>query len=768
MSHSPNTILALLLLLILCSLPQPSLSRQPFACDPKNPQTRTLKFCRVNLPIHVRARDLVSRLTLPEKIRLVVNNAIAVPRLGISGYDWWSEALHGVSNVGPGTKFGGDFPAATSFPQVILTAASFNDSLWEEIGKVVSDEARAMYNGGMAGLTFWSPNVNIFRDPRWGRGQETPGEDPMLAARYAAKYVRGLQGNMGGNRLKVAACCKHYTAYDIDNWNGVDRFHFNAKVSKQDLEDTYNVPFKACVVDGNVASVMCSYNQVNGKPTCADPDLLKNTIRGQWHLNGYIVSDCDSVGTFYDTQHYTATPEDAAAIAIQSGLDLDCGPFLALHTEGAINSGKLNQADLDNALVNLVTVQMRLGMFDGEPSSQPFGNLGPRDVCTPAHQQLALEAARQGIVLLENRGNSLPLSTARHRTIAVIGPNSDVTVTMIGNYEGVPCGYTTPLQGIARYAKTIHHTGCTGGVACTSNQQFGTAETAARGGDATVLVMGLDQTIEREYKDRTGLLLPGHQQELVQRVAAASKGPVILVLMSGGPIDVTFAKNNPRISSIIWVGFPGQAGGTAIADILFGTVNPGGKLPMTWYPQSYVARLPMTNMAMRPSRGYPGRTYRFYKGPVVYPFGYGLSYGRFTHTLARAPSQATFSLTTVRNTTLATSAIKLTHVDCNGPNLAVHVDVKNTGEIDGSHTILVFSTPPEGKWAEEKKLVGFQKAHVISGSSKRVRVDIHVCKHMSVVDQFGVRRIPVGEHKLQIGDVTHQITLQADLGEIKN
>uniref|UniRef100_A0A803NAF8 Glycoside hydrolase family 3 N-terminal domain-containing protein n=1 Tax=Chenopodium quinoa TaxID=63459 RepID=A0A803NAF8_CHEQI len=308
----------------------------PLACDPKNGLTRTLRFCRVNLPIRARVQDLIGRLNLQEKVKLLVNNAAPVPRLGIGGYEWWSEALHGVSNVGPGTKFRGAFPAATSFPQVITTAASFNASLWEAIGQVVSDEARAMYNGGTAGLTYWSPNVNIFRDPRWGRGQETPGEDPTLASHYASSYVRGLQGNYNKNRLKVAACCKHYTAYDLDNWNGVDRFHFNARVSKQDLEDTYNVPFKACVQEGRVASVMCSYNQVNGKPTCADPDLLRNTIRGQWRLNGYIVSDCDSVGVMYDDQHYTKTPEESAADSIKAGLDLDCGPFLAVHTEAAV------------------------------------------------------------------------------------------------------------------------------------------------------------------------------------------------------------------------------------------------------------------------------------------------------------------------------------------------------------------------------------------------------------------------------------------------
>lgn len=757
-----------LLLLLLLLAPTSWAARVPFACDPRSGLTRGLRFCRVALPIHVRVRDLIGQLTLQEKIRLLVNNAAAVPRLGIQGYEWWSEALHGVSNVGPGTRFGGAFPGATSFPQVITTAASFNSSLWEEIGRVVSDEARAMYNGGMAGLTYWSPNVNVFRDPRWGRGQETPGEDPVMAGKYAASYVRGLQGNVG-NRLKVAASCKHYTAYDLDNWNGVDRYHFNARVSKQDLEDTYNVPFKACVVDGKVASVMCSYNQVNGVPTCADPNLLKNTIRGQWRLNGYIVSDCDSVGVLYENQHYTTTPEDAAADTIRAGLDLDCGPFLAVHTEAAIRGGKIAEAEVDLALANTITVQMRLGMFDGEPSAQPYGNLGPRDVCTPAHQQLALEAARQGIVLLKNQGQALPLSARRHRLVAVIGPNSDVTVTMIGNYAGVACGYTSPFQGIGRYSRTVHQPGCVG-VACTSNQLFGRAEVAARHADATVLVMGLDQSIEAEFRDRTGLLLPGHQQELVSRVAMASRGPTILVLMSGGPIDVSFAKNDPRVAAIVWAGYPGQAGGQAIADVLFGTVNPGGKLPVTWYPQEYVAKVPMTNMNMRanPAKGYPGRTYRFYKGPVVYPFGYGMSYTSYRHSLVKAPTQVSVPVASLsaayRNSSLLSAGIRAAHVNCDAASLGIHVNIENTGSMDGTHTLLVFSAPPEGKWSPARQLIGFEKVHVSAGSQRRVRIDVRVCEHLSVVDEFGIRRIPIGEHKLHVGDLEHSMTLQANLG----
>ncbi|WCJ22301.1 beta-xylosidase 2 [Euphorbia peplus] len=745
---------------------------EPFSCDPKIETTRNLAFCNVKLAVQDRVRDLIGRLTLGEKVGLLVNNAAAVPRLGVKTYEWWSEALHGVSNVGPGTKFGGAFPGATSFPQVITTAASFNATLWEAIGRVVSDEGRAMYNGGTAGLTYWSPNVNIFRDPRWGRGQETPGEDPFLVGKYAASYVRGLQGN-DGDRLKVAACCKHFTAYDLDNWNGVDRFHFNAKVSKQDMEDTFDVPFRMCVKEGKVASVMCSYNQVNGVPTCADPNLLRKTVRTQWGLNGYIVSDCDSVKVYYDTQHYTSTPEEAAADAIKAGLDLDCGPFLGAHTEDAVKRGLLNEVDINGALVNTLTVQMRLGMFDGEPSAQPYGNLGPSHVCTQASHQLALEAARQGIVLLKNDGPSLPLSPRRHLTITVIGPNSNVTDTMIGNYAGVACRYTTPLQGIGTYARTIHKQGCAD-VGCVSDRLFDEAIGAAKQADATILVMGLDQSVEAEFRDRAGLLLPGRQQELVSKVAMASKGPTIVVLMSGGPIDVSFAKVDPKIHAILWAGYPGQAGGAAIADVLFGTTNPGGKLPMTWYPQEYISNLPMTEMSMRsnPSTNYPGRTYRFYKGKPVYPFGHGMTYTRFHHTIATAPTLISVPLDGHRrgNATLSGKAIRVTHTRCSKLTLGIQVDIKNVGPKDGTHTLLVYSGPPEGnKWAPHKQLVGFEKVHVKAGGLERVGLNIHVCKHMSVVDRSGIRRIPMGQHSLHIGGIKHSVSLQATvLGVIKS
>ncbi|KAJ6343735.1 hypothetical protein OIU76_005475 [Salix suchowensis] len=293
---------------------------------------------------------------------------------------------------------------------------------------------------------------------------------------------------------------------------------------------------------------------------------------------------------------------------------------------------------------------------------------------------------------------------------------------MIGNYAGVACGYTTPLQGIERYSKIIYQQGCAD-VACVSDQQFGAAIDAARQADATILVMGLDQSIEAEFRDRTGLLLPGRQQELVSKVAASSKGPTVLVLMSGGPIDVSFAENDPKIGGIVWAGYPGQAGGAAISDILYGTTNPGGKLPMTWYPQDYITNLPMTNMAMRSSKSYPGRTYRFYKGKVVYPFGHGISYTNFAHTIASAPTMLSVPLDGHRhgsgNATISGKAIRVTHARCSRLSLGLQVDVKNIGSMDGTHTLLVYSRPPAGHWAPHKQLVAFEKVRVAAGTQRK-------------------------------------------------
>ncbi|PSS26140.1 Beta-D-xylosidase [Actinidia chinensis var. chinensis] len=740
-----------------------------FACNKNDPNTRGYLFCNTTLSYLDRAKDLVSRLTLEEKVQQLVNNAKGISRLGVPAYEWWSEALHGVSNTGPGVHFNATVPGATSFPAVILSAASFNSSLWYEMGRVVSTEARAMYNVGLAGLTFWSPNVNVFRDPRWGRGQETPGEDPLVVSKYAVNYVRGLQevgqegnfSNDSNDKLKVSSCCKHYTAYDVDNWKGVDRFHFDAKVSLQDLEDTYQPPFKSCVEEGHVSSVMCSYNRVNGIPTCADPNLLKGIIRDQWNLDGYIVSDCDSVEVYYNSIHYTATPEDAVALALKAGLNMNCGAYLGKYTQNAVKSNKVEESIVDQALIYNYIVLMRLGFFDGDPTTLPFGQLGPSDVCTDDHQALSLEAAKQGIVLLENRG-SLPLSPNTTKNIALIGPNANVTQVMISNYAGVPCRYTTPLQGLQKYVPTVtYEVGCAN-VGCGDERGIGAAVKAAATADAVVVVVGLDQSIEREGLDRVNLTLPGFQERLVMEVANATNGNVIVVIMSAGPIDVSFAKNNSKIGAILWVGYPGQAGGDAIAQVIFGDYNPGGRSPFTWYPQKYVDELPMTDMTMRANatRNYPGRTYRFYTGEPIYKFGHGLSYSTFSKFIISAQSTILIHAlpqnytNNIVQTQINGQYVDISTIDCQNLQLELVVGVWNGGPMDGAHVVMVFWKPASSYGVvgmPNLELVGFERVGVQRGKMETVTVKLDVCKRLSVVGEDGKRKVVTGQHTLLVG-----------------
>ncbi|ONK61634.1 uncharacterized protein A4U43_C08F31990 [Asparagus officinalis] len=533
-------------------------------------------------------------------------------------------------------------------------------------------------------------------------------------------------GKSGYHKLKLAACCKHYTAYDLDNWQGVDRFHFNAKVSKQDLEDTFNVPFKACVQEGKVASIMCSYNQVNGVPTCADPNLLRNTIRGEWGLDGYIVSDCDSVGVFFNSQHYTKTPEDAAAGAIKAGLDLDCGPFLAQYTQGALNQRKISEADVDNALANTLTVQMRLGMFDGEPSKQPFGNLGPRDVCTPAHKNLALEAARQGIVLLKNDRRSLPLSPSRLRHVAVIGPNADVTATMIGNYAGVPCGYTSPLEGIGKYVRTNHQAGCTDVFVAAVEPIDAAGDCQLASQMRRFLWSGCDQSIEAEMVDRATLLLPGRQQELVTKVAAASRAQPSWYWSPAGPLTSLLRNNNRELGPSLgripgpswWAGYCGrslrcpQSRRKAPSDMVPRGIHSEGDSPSSG-PTYRSARWPSGCCRLKLDRTEPGGA------------GQPLGMRQLVRTGTRGRQErGRYG---------------------RGP----HGDgvLEPTGRTPG---------PAEAAHCFREGTRGG------AGGQARVVFGVDVCRDLSFADVYGIRRVPIGDHGLEIGGLSHSLSLKAE------
>ncbi|XP_052179896.1 beta-xylosidase/alpha-L-arabinofuranosidase 1-like [Diospyros lotus] len=727
-------------------------------------------------------------MTLEEKAKQLGDTATGVERIGLPKYEWWSEALHGVSDVGqPGSKgsfFDDEIPGATSFPTVILTAASFNESLWKTIGQAVSTEARAMHNFGHAGLTFWSPNINVVRDPRWGRTLETPGEDPFVVGKYAANYVRGLQdvegtnltANLNTRPLKVAACCKHYAAYDVDNWLGVDRYHFDSRVTEQDMKETFLRPFEMCVKEGDVTSVMCSYNRLNGIPTCADPQLLKGIIRGEWDLHGYIVSDCDSIEVMVDGHKWLGdSPEDAVAQTLKAGLDLDCGyaigSYYGNYAASAVTQGKVREAEIDKALNNLYLVLMRLGYFDGSPQ---YESLGKSDVCSIEHIKLAAEAAKQGIVLLKNN-ETLPLSSGEMKTIAVVGPHANATEAMIGNYAGVPCRFMSPIDGFSTFSKVKYEMGCAE-VACKNDSFIFASMKAAKNADATVIVAGLDLSFEAESLDRVDLLLPGYQTQLINQVASVAKGPVILVIMSAGGVDISFAKENPKIGAILWAGYPGEEGGLAIADVVFGKYNPGGRLPLTWHGADYVDLLPMTSMPLRPvdSLGYPGRTYKFFNGSTVYPFGYGLSYTQFNYTLKSAKRLLNINLHKLqhcRDVNYSAGAFKpacpavlVDDLECEHNNIEFEVEVKNSGKKDGSEVVLVYRTPPEGlAEAPLKELIAFQRVFVAAGKSETVKFVLNACKSFGTVDYKGYQLLPAGRHTIVIGDAAASFPVNINL-----
>ncbi|KAJ8541404.1 hypothetical protein K7X08_002220 [Anisodus acutangulus] len=748
-------------------------TQPPFSCDSSNSVTSSFPFCNNSLPISQRVNDLVSRLTLDEKILQLVNAAPEIPRLGISAYEWWSEGLHGVSRHGKGMLFNGTIKAATMFPQIILTAATFDENLWYRIAQAIGKEARAVYNAGqLKGMTFWAPNINIFRDPRWGRGQETPGEDPMMVGKYGVAYVRGLQGDSfeGGKlqdgHLQASACCKHFIAQDMDNWNNFSRYTFDAHVLKQDLADSYEPPFKSCVEQGKASSIMCAYNLVNGIPNCANFELLTTTARRKWGLQGYIVSDCDAVAIMYILQSYAKEPEDAVAATLKAGMDVNCGSHLKKYTKSALEKQKIQESDLDRALHNLFSVRMRLGLFNGDPSKLEYGDISPAEVCSQEHRELALEAARNGIVLLKNSDKLLPLSKLKKISLSVIGPKANDTDVLLGNYEGYPCKNVTLLQGLQGYVgNTMYHPGCNF-IICTS-AAIDEAVDIAKKADYVVLVMGLDQTLEKEKLDRTELGLPGMQEKLVTAVAQAASKPVILVLMCGGPVDVSFAKDNQNIGGILWVGYPGEGGAAALAEIIFGEHNPGGKLPVTWYPKDF-NKISMTDMRMRPvsSAGYPGRTYRFYNGPKVFEFGYGLSYTSYSYNIVSVnQDKLHFKNLKVNKATETGSVMNVAVSDvgsevCNNAVITVKVVVKNQGEMAGKHPVLLFlrhsNTMDE---VPTKTLIGFKSVNLEAGENTHIAFDVKPCEHFTRANTYGSLVIDEGQYFLLVGDEEYPVTV---------
>ena len=530
----------------------------------------TMLFRRTDLPLEERIADLISRMTLEEKVSQMIYDSAAIPHLGIEEYNWWNECLHGVARAG----------VATVFPQAIGMAASFNAPLLQKVAEVTATEARAKHHeaarrgdrGIYKGLTFWTPNVNIFRDPRWGRGQETYGEDPHLTAELGIAFVRGLQGD-DPKYLKTAACAKHYAVH-----SGPEslRHSFDARCSQKDLYETYLPAFRALVVDADVESVMGAYNRTNGEPCCASPTLLQKILREDWGFEGHVVSDCGAIYDIHAHHKVTNSPEESAALAVKNGCDLNCGRVYPALRE-AVAQGLISEEEIDQALARLLRTKFKLGLFDPE-EEVPFANVPYEVVACPEHRSLAREMARQSMVLLKNENNLLPLGTDL-KTVAVIGPNADARKVLLGNYFGTSTQLVTALDGIRRKlepdCKVLFAEGCDltttkpGYWGDSPKSGFAEALAVAERADAVIMCMGISPDLEGEEGaaansdgggDRIGLDLPGMQEELIKEVAALGK-PLVLVLFSGSPLTVNWA--HEHVPAIIQAWYPGEEGGNA-------------------------------------------------------------------------------------------------------------------------------------------------------------------------------------------------------------
>ncbi|KAK8061341.1 hypothetical protein PG994_007707 [Apiospora phragmitis] len=596
-------------------------------------------------------------------------NCQSGPRLGLPAYEWWQEALHGVAGS-PGVSFApsGNFSYATSFPQPITMGAAFDLPLIRSVADVISTEARAFSNAGRTGLNFWTPNINPYRDPRWGRGQEVPSEDAYFASQYINELIPGLQGggpSADNPYYKLVATCKHYAGYDIENWQGNQRYGFNAVITRQDLQDYYLVPFRACARDADAQSFMCSYNAVNGVPTCADPWLLQDVLRDQYGFSAsasasnavpaegsgeeedgegdrWVTSDCDAIKNVWNDHHYGASAADAAARSLNAGTDLDCGDFWPQNLAAALRANLTTEAALDRSLIRRYASMVRLGWFDAA-ADQPYRRLTWADVATADAKALALRAAVKGIVLLRNKGSVLPLGPAPKK-VAVIGPLGSATTQLQGNYFGRAQSVTSVVAAFKSAGWSVTAVQGTS-IAGSSNSGFAATVSAAQAADVIVYVGGIDNSQESETRDRNAIAWPGQQLALIDRLAAAKGEKPLVVVQLGTMIDSSsLVSGNGTVDALVWAGYPGQSGGQAVVDILLGTTAPAGRLPVTQYPASFVNQIKMTNMDLRPGAGNPGQTYKWYNGTAVFPFAHGLHYTTFNATFSNASSlPSTFS-----------------------------------------------------------------------------------------------------------------------------
>ena len=665
-----------------------------------------------------KAQALVAQMTLEEVTGQLRFDAPAIDRLGVPAYNWWNEALHGVARAG----------TATSYPQAIALAASFDPEMVKELGDISATEGRAKYNASFAhgdhdiykGLTFWSPNINIFRDPRWGRGHETFGEDPVLTEEMGCAYVRGLQGE--GETLKSAACAKHFAVH-----SGPEalRHSFDAKATKKDMHETYLPAFKALVQKANVESVMGAYNRTNGEPCCASRALMVDLLRGEWGFEGHYVSDCWAVRDFHENHKVTEGPQQSTALALSMGCDVNCGCTYQ-HLLAACKNGLIDESYIRTSAVRLFTTRYLLGIMPEQETE--FDKIPYTAVECKAHIDKAHEASVKSCVLLKNDG-MLPLDMEKIQTLGVIGPNANSRVSLIGNYHGTSSRYITVLEGLQDAlcdtgVRVLYSEGCHLFRDRVENlgqpgDRLSEALTVAENSDAVVLVVGLDETLEGEEGDtgnadasgdKLSLLLPESQRKLMDAVLSTGK-PTVIVLMAGSAIDLQDAGEKANAVLLPW--YPGARGGKAVAEILLGKASPSGKLPVTFYRNAQLDEMPaFTDYAMK------GRTYRYVENEPLYPFGYGLTYGDVSVTAAKAKKT--------------------------DDGVTVSVTARNGGSVDTQEVIEVYCQNAGSENAPRNpRLCAFARVSVPAGESVTAELAIPG-ERLMVVGEDG-RRVTEGE-----------------------
>ncbi|MBQ6226334.1 MAG: glycoside hydrolase family 3 C-terminal domain-containing protein [Bacteroidaceae bacterium] len=674
-------------------------------------QAQKYPYQNPNLSPKERAQDLCGRLKLEEKVGLMMNFSKPVERLDVPVFQWWSEALHGVGRNGN----------ATVFPITMGMAATFDTLLVEKIFTAVSDEARIKHNKAhrlgtqremYQGLSFWTPNINIFRDPRWGRGQETYGEDPYLTAVMGKSVVRGLQGPADAHYQKLLACAKHYAVHSGPEWS---RHRYNAEnIKLRDLHETYLYAFRALVKEAKVAEIMCAYNRFEGKPCCGSDRLLQQILREEWGFDGLVTSDCGAIDDFWKDygHHYSKNKTEATSQAVIAGTDVECGSSYGSLVDG-VKEGRIKEETIDKSLIRLLEARFRLGDFD-DPSLNPWNKIPEERLCCKEHSDLALEAARKSIVLLRNEKNILPLSENDTQGLYIMGPNANDEEMQWGNYNGFPLHTITLAEGI----KAINPSATLIPWKRDVQQQV----EAAANAKTVIFCGGISPRLEGEemnvnepgFKggDRTMIEMPQDQRDILAALHKAGKR-VILAICSGSAMGLVPEQQSTDAILQVWYG--GQAGGQAVAEVLFGRVNPSGRLPITFYRN--VDQLPDFE-----DYNMEGHTYRFFRGEPLYPFGYGLSYSKFVYGKPRfADGKLTLS-------------------------------VSNKSKRDGEETVLVYLSKVGDTDGPIRTLRAFQRVEVPAGSTQTVSIPLPDSAFEWWDVKSNAMRILPGQYVIQVGN----------------